>query len=282
MDDLMDGPMGSIPGNAGTDHAGFSPREERQSASPAVLLEVTDGIGHLVLNRPWAANAIDRSMTDGLAKALDRCEEPDVGVVVVTGAGERFCAGGDVRSFVAAQDPASYLRHLATDAEAQLRRLGELAKPVVAGVHGAVAGAGLAFVLNADVALAGESTRFTMAYSKVGLTPDAGVSYLLPRVVGLRRALDLTLTEKTLSAPEALQWQLVTDVVPDDEVAARALAVARRLLDSDTTALGQARRLLRTAYDVPRSIHAADEAETIATAITSGAVRRRLAAFLTR
>ena len=123
-------------------------------------------------------------------------------------------------SFAAADDRATYLHTLATELEAQLRRLSELPKPVVAGVHGAVAGAGLALVLHADVVVAGESTKFVMAYSAIGLTPDCGVSYLLPRAIGQQRALELAVGGKVLNAEEARDWGLVTEVVDDDQVRA--------------------------------------------------------------
>jgi enoyl-CoA hydratase/carnithine racemase len=110
---------------------------------------------------------------------------------------------------VTAPDRASYVHELAATFEAGLRRLSELPVPVVAAVHGAVACAGLAVVLNCDVVIAARSTKFLMAYSAVGLTPDCGVSYLLPRAVGQQRALELALTGRTLSAEEAMAWGLV-------------------------------------------------------------------------
>lgn len=236
-------------------------------SGPAVTVEVLDGVARITLNRPERANAFDLPMAHAFGAAVDRVQDDDVRVVLLTGAGRRFCAGGDVSSFLAGQEPAAYVRELATVLEAHVRRLSVLAKPVVAAVQGAAAGAGLAFVLSADLVVAAPDARFTMAYANIGLTPDCGVSYLLPRVVGLRRALALTLTRATLDATEASEWGLVTSVA-DDPVASAA-ELADTIAGGPATALGQARRLLRTAYDVPRPEHADDESATISASVST-------------
>jgi 2-(1,2-epoxy-1,2-dihydrophenyl)acetyl-CoA isomerase len=199
---------------------------------PGVELNLRAGIARIRLDRPEVSNAVDLPTAHEFADAVTAAEHDDVRAVLLTGAGPRFCAGGDVRSFLAAAEPPGYLHELAATLEAALRRLSELPKPVVAGVQGAVAGAGLAFVLNADVVIAARSTSFRMAYPGIGLTPDCGVSYLLPRAVGTHRALEFALTGRTLTADDAHQWGLVTQVVDDDAVATRteelATALARR------------------------------------------------------
>lgn len=133
---------------------------------------------------------------------------------------------GGVSSFVTAYDRAAYLRALATALELHLRRLSELPRPVVAGVHGAVAGAGLAFMLNADLVVAAASTRFAFAYPGIGLTPDCGVSRLLLRAAGQHRALEFALTGRVLTAVEARDWGLVAAVVDDDQVHSRTAELA--------------------------------------------------------
>lgn len=245
-----------------------------------VLVDVTDGIGRITLNRPDAANAFDLPTAHALGSAVERMEVGDVRVVLVTGSGARFSAGGDVISFLTSGDPERYLFELATVLESHVRRLANLPKPVVAAVHGAVAGAGLAFALTADLVVAAPTTKFVMAYANLGLTPDCGVSYLLPRVVGLRRALDFTLNRRVLNAEEALNWGLVSTI--DEDPLALATALGAQLAGAPAAALGQARRLLRTSYDVPRDEHAADEASTIATSIGTPEAQRLVARFISK
>lgn len=184
--------------------------------------------------------------------------------------------------FVAADDPAVYLHELATVLEQHLRRLSEPAKPVVAGVHGAVAGAGLALLLNADPVVAGRSTKFVMAYAGIGLTPDCGVSYLLPRAVGQQRALQLAVGGRVLSAEEVREWGLVTEVVDDDQVDTRTAEVAHALADGRTLAFGETKRLIRSSWDVSRADNAKDETDTIARMVTTDDAHRLIQQFLSR
>ncbi len=243
----------------------------------------TDGaVGRIVLDRPEAANSFDLPAARAFGAAVDLAEAATVRAVSLTAAGTRFCAGGDVASFAASDGPAMYVRTLATELEAQLRRLSELPKPVVAGVHGAVAGAGLALVLNADLVVAGESTRFVMAYAGVGLTPDCGVSYLLPRVVGQQRALALALGGRVLTAAEARDWGLVSEVVDDDQVASRTSAVARALAEGPAQAFGETKRLIRSSWDVSRADNAEDEADAIGRMVTSDDAVGLIHQFLAR
>lgn len=254
-----------------------------EDSNPAgVLLTVQDGVAHLVLNRPASANSFDLPAAVELRAAVERCGAEDVRVVVVTGAGKRFCAGGDVASFVAAPARDEYIHELATVLGAGLRGLSDLAKPVVAGVHGAVAGAGLGFVLAADLVVADRSTKFTMAFAGIGLTPDSGVSYLLPRVIGLRRALDLTLGQRVIDAETAQTWDLVSAVVDDGTATERALEFGRTIAAGPAAALGQARRLIRSGLEASRDAHAADEARTISAAVVGAEATALIDAFVNR
>lgn len=247
-----------------------------------VRWELTGGVGRITLDRPEVSNAIDLPTAQLFTDAVTAAEADDVRVVLLAATGARFCAGGDVRSFLAAEEPPKYLHELAGVLEAALRRLSGLAKPVVAGVHGAVAGAGLAFVLNADVVVAARSTKFRMAYSGIGLTPDCGVSYLLPRAVGTQRALELALTPRTLTAEEAHDWGLVTEVADDDALADRAGELAEALAAGPVSALGQAKRLIRSSFEVSREHSAADEADTIAAAVSTSEAQRLIEQFTQR
>lgn len=243
-------------------------------------------VGHVVLDRPEVSNAFDLRAAHALGAALDTveaaAERNDIGAVLLVGAGARFCAGGDVRSFAASDDPPGDLRVLAATLEAQLRRLSELPLPVVIAAHGSVAGAGLAFLLNADVVVAARSTRFTMAYSAIGLTPDCGVSYLLPRAVGQQRALDLAVTGRVLSADEAADWGLVTRVVADEAVTHEALTLAEAMAGASVGALANAKRLIRSSWDASRAESAADEVDSIAAAVATPDAKRLIERFAQR
>ncbi|QDO87153.1 enoyl-CoA hydratase/isomerase family protein [Ornithinimicrobium ciconiae] len=236
-----------------------------------VRTEVHGSVLHIILDRPEAANAFDIPAALALREALDEAQDERHRAVLLTGAGARFCAGGDVASFMAAAEGerSAYLHELATMLEAQLRRLADLAKPVVTAVQGAVAGAGLAFVLNSDIVVAARSTKFVWAYAGVGLTPDCGVSYLLPRVIGLQRALDMAIGGTMLSAQTAQEWGLVARVADDERAQTIARDLVQTLAEGPTGAHGHAGRLLRQAFEVDRDTHAADEAATIAARVNT-------------
>jgi len=252
------------------------------STEPSLLVDVAVGVATLTLNRPEASNAFDLGMMREVEAALDRLRADDVRAVVVRGAGARFCAGGDVMSFLASDDPSASLHELAVLAERGVRELGELPKPVVVGVHGAVAGAGLSFVLNADIVVAARSTKFVAAYPGVGLTPDAGVSWLLPRAVGSQRALRHLLLNVPLTADEALAWGLVAEVVDDDAVVARTDEIAARLAAKPPTSMAQAKRLVRSAAAADRATNAAEEADAIAAALLTPEAQAGIARFTSR
>jgi 2-(1,2-epoxy-1,2-dihydrophenyl)acetyl-CoA isomerase len=248
----------------------------------SVTHEVVDGVGRIVLARPEQSNSFDLPAAVDMARAVAAMASDDVLAITLTAEGKRFCAGGDVTSFLASDDPSAYLLELAGTLEGALRELGGLAKPVVAGVRGAVAGAGLAVMLTADVVVAARSTKFVMAYAGIGLTPDCGASYLVPRAIGQQRALDFALTGRVLTADEALDWGLVSYVVDDEDVERKVAEMARTWADSAPAALGQARRLIRSSWDTPGREQGADESATISAAVTNEEAQRLVAAFTGR
>ena len=251
--------------------------------SGSVTYAVSHGVAGIELNRPAASNAVDLSTAMQLGDAVEAAAaDTSVRAVVVTGAGARFCAGGDVASMREANDRGPYLERLASTLDAVLQRLASLDKPVILGVHGAVAGAGLAVMLSGDLVVAGRGTRFVAAYAGVGLTPDCGLTWLLPRAVGQQRALDLLLTNRTLGAEQAQEWGLVTELVSDHEVAERALSLARSLADGPAMALGQTRRLVRGSWAVGRAEAGADESRTIGRTVVTEDASRLLDRFARR
>jgi 2-(1,2-epoxy-1,2-dihydrophenyl)acetyl-CoA isomerase len=248
----------------------------------AVLFDIRDSIAHITLNRPEQSNAFDLDAAREFSSVIERTAESSARVVLLTGNGPRFCAGGDVASMVAADDRAAYLRVLAETLEAGLRSMSELPIPVVAAVQGAVAGAGLAVVLNADVVVAARSTKFLTAYAGIGLTPDCGVSYLLPRAIGQQRALELALTGRVITADEALSWGLVNSIVEPDALESSAEELATRIASGATAALGDAKRLIRSSWELSRPESAAAEVDSIASAVTRDEAVALIEAFAKR
>lgn len=241
---------------------------------------VEDGVGHIRLNRPDVANAFDLATARAFSDAVSSAgADASVRAVLVTGAGKRFCAGGDARTFTG-QDASADILELATELDQACQALAALAKPVVAAVQGAVAGAGLAVMLSCDVIVAEPSTKFAFAYPGVGLTPDCGVSWLLPRAVGQQRALAFALSGKALTAGDALVWGLVTEVV--DEAAERACDLARGLAAGPAAALGQARRLFRAGWELGRGETGAEEARTISRMVSGEEAQALIRQFTSR
>lgn len=237
------------------------------AAYETIDLDVHDGVAHLTLDRPDAANGINLRLAQDLMDAtLAIAAHPGARVVLLSAAGKMFCAGGDVKAFADRDDLPTYLRQVLGPLHVAIANLVRGDAPVVAAVQGSAAGAGMGLVGAADLVLAGESTKFVMAYTGVGLTPDGSSSWFLPRLVGLRRALELTFTNRVLSAAEALDWGLVSRVVPDDQLVDEAGALAARLAAGPARALAAAKRLLHTSLEETLETHLAREAEAISSA----------------
>ena len=214
-------------------------------AYETLILERRGGVATVTLNRPDAFNALSLGLGRDLFHAtLELDEDPTVRCIVITGRGKAFCAGGDVKDFVD-QLPriGAHIKELTTYLHGAVSRLARTPKPVIMAINGVAAGGGLSFALSGDVVIAAESARLTMAYSKIAATPDGSSSYFLPRLIGLRRALELYLTNRVLSAREALDWGLVTRVVPDAELKTAVDTLADELAIGPTLAIGGAKRL---------------------------------------
>ncbi len=245
-------------------------------------LEVIDGIAHLTLNRPDAANALNLEMSQELYDAALLCDEdPGVRAVLIDATGKMFCGGGDLKTFAARTDDLGVLlKQMTTYIHGAVSLLARMDPPVITAVQGSAAGGGLGLVFGADLVIAAESARFTMAYTRAALSPDASTSFFLPRLIGLRRALDLTLTNRTLSAREALEWGIVSRVVADAELPAAAQALAKEMADGPTRAFGAAKRLLRQSFDDSLETHLQSESRTIAERSHDAESREGIAAFL--
>ena len=198
----------------------------------------------ITLNRPDAANGIDAAMARELAEAVRTCDDPAVKVTVITGAGRFFSAGGDLKEFASAPDRGRHLKGVADDLHRAISTLARTDAVAITAVNGPAAGAGFSLALCGDLVLAAESASFTMAYTRVGLSPDGSASYALPRLVGTVRAKELMLTNRTLAAPDALQWGLVTEVVADDELTARTDELATTMATTCSGSTGGVKALL--------------------------------------
>lgn len=235
------------------------------SGQDLILVHREGGVAWMTLNRPDAANSIDAPLAKAFRATIEMLDGDDsVHVLVLRGAGKMFCAGGDLTTFAAQGDGAAkYVEGLIHDLHVGLERLASFHAPIVAMVHGAAAGAGLGLAMAADIVLAEAGARFVMAYTRAGLTPDGGTSWMLPRLVGMRRALELTLTNRTLTAEEALALGLVTEVTSEKSLTLRARAVAEELAAGPTAAYATARRLIRTASENDYAVQLGEEARTI-------------------
>ncbi|WP_319446354.1 MULTISPECIES: enoyl-CoA hydratase/isomerase family protein [unclassified Mycobacterium] len=205
-------------------------------------------ITNIVLNRPDAANGMNDTLTRELAVAAALCDTETTKVVTITGAGRFFCAGGDLKAMAAAPNPGTFVKGIADDLHRALSTFARMDAVVITVVNGTAAGAGFSLAVTGDLVLSAESAKFTMAYTKAGLSPDGSSSYYLPRLIGIRRTQQLMLTNRTLKAAEALDWGLLTEVVPDTELAARAEALAGEMAATSRTSNGTVKRLLLGTY----------------------------------
>jgi 2-(1,2-epoxy-1,2-dihydrophenyl)acetyl-CoA isomerase len=246
--------------------------------------ETADGVATITLHRPDSANAIDLALARELMQAAIRCDEDrSVRAVLLTGAGKMFCAGGDLKSFAARGDglPA-LLKELTVYLHAATSHFARMRAPLVVAVNGAAAGAGFSLAVAGDLVLMAESAKLSMAYTAAGLSPDGSSSFFLPRLVGLRRAQELMLTNRRLSAAEALAWGLVNEVVPDAELAERASRLAQQLAHGPTRAFGIVKRLLATSFQESLETQMELEARGIAAMAGSADGREGIDAFVAK
>ncbi|MGY1944471.1 enoyl-CoA hydratase/isomerase family protein [Nocardia asiatica] len=206
----------------------------------------------------------------------------EVGAVLLRGTGANFCAGGDVRGFAAARDRSAHIHALATDLHEFVRALDAVSVPVVAAVQGWAAGAGMSLVCLADIALGGASTKLRPAYPGIGLSPDGGMSWTLPRVVGRARAREILLTDAILDADEAVRAGVLSRLVPDDEIVEQAQQLARALANGPRSTHASIKVLLRQSDNATLSEQLDSEREGIAAAAGSAAGREGVDAFVAK
>jgi 2-(1,2-epoxy-1,2-dihydrophenyl)acetyl-CoA isomerase len=254
--------------------------------TPKILLfEVREHVAHITLNRPEVSNAMNLEMAREFYEAASECEQrSDLRAVLITGAGRAFCSGGDVKSFAAQESSRlpAYYRRITLFLHQAIHRLARMRAPVVMAVNGTAGGGGMSLACAGDIVLASESARFTMAYTQIGLTPDGSSTYYLPRIIGLRRTLELALTNRVLNAREAETIGLVTRVIPDDQLMAHAQTLVAELAKGPTQAYGGVKRLLYTATNTSLAEQMELETEWLTEMAGTTDVQEGIAAFLAK
>jgi 2-(1,2-epoxy-1,2-dihydrophenyl)acetyl-CoA isomerase len=247
-----------------------------------IEFEQSGPITRITLNRPDAANGMNDTMTRELADAARRCDTPGTKVVLLTGSGRFFCAGGDLKSFAAAPSRGLFIKGVADDLHRAISTFARMDAVLIVAVNGVAAGAGFSLAVTADLVLAAESASFTMAYTRAGLSPDGSSSYFLPRLIGIAKTKELMLTNRTLSAQEASQWGLVTEVVPDAELAARTDKLADQMASTAGGSNGGVKALLLSAFSSGLEEQMELEGRLIAERAESADGREGVDAFLAK
>ncbi|MBR9921914.1 MAG: 2-(1,2-epoxy-1,2-dihydrophenyl)acetyl-CoA isomerase [Bacteroidetes bacterium] len=213
-----------------------------------ILFEKKGNIGHITLNRPKVYNSFNRAMALAMQEALDTCnKDPKIRAIYLTGAGKAFCAGQDLQEVIAADGPA--LTTILTEHyNPIIVRLRAIEKPVICAINGVAAGAGANIALACDITIAGESASFIQAFSKIGLIPDSGGTYTLPRLIGWQKASALMMLGEKVSATDAERMGMIYKVCSDAELEDTAMGIAQKLANMPTIGLGLTKRALNASF----------------------------------
>ncbi len=216
-----------------------------------ILFNITDGLATITLNRPDRLNALSNGMKADMLSAIRKISMPDSGVrcLLITGSGRGFCAGADLAESGlggSASDPGA---NLMETYHPLLLEIAELKIPVVSAVNGVAAGAGMSIAISADIVIAAKSAYFLQAFVNIGLVPDAGSTYVLPRLIGNAKAKAMMMLGDKVPAETALEWGMIYDVVDDDTLSATATAIAQKLAKGPTQALSGIRHLIRNSMN---------------------------------
>ncbi len=258
-------------------------RAEDMGGAEGVVLIKAKGAATITLDRPASGNAIDLPLARALMQALQSCErDGDVRAVVIRGRGRLFCAGGDLVAIrEQGADAPAYVKELLSYLHEALNLIDTMSAPVVAAVNGTAAGAGLALACACDLTVALDSAKFVMAYTKVGLTPDGSSTWFLPRIIGLKRALELALSNRAISAAEARDWGLVNEVLSEREFEPHVEALMSRLSQGATSAFGQAKRLMRSSHRETLGAQMQAESDALCNALRGAEAQSGLDGFVT-
>jgi len=239
-------------------------------------------IACVVLNRPQAYNAFDRDLVASFASLLiTLAADPEVRAIVIGGEGKAFCAGGDLKYFLASpQGPARTIHAVAAHFHQAILEIRRMDKPVIAAINGVAAGGGFSLALACDFRVMGESATLKQAYTSAGLSLDGGGSFTLPRMVGLARALEIVAFDRPISAQQAYEWGLATKIVPDARVLAEAMNMAHELAGISLNSFGWAKRLLTDSFDSAFEAHLERERRGLATCAAHADGQEGLRAFV--
>jgi len=247
-----------------------------------VKIEKAGEIVQLILNRPEAYNALNLDMAESLAAITLRLARDDsVAALVITGAGKAFFAGGDLKWMAGFEKgPAAALHELAGRLHLAVLEIRRMRKPVIAAINGVAAGAGFSFALACDFRVMAQSATLKQAYTSVGLCVNGGGTFILPRLVGLARALEIIAFDPVMSSEQALEWGLVTRVVKDDRVVEEAMEMARRLAKNSLHSFGWCKQLLTDSFDSSFEAHLERERRGISNCAAHPDGREGIKAFL--
>ena len=245
---------------------------------PSVLTSRVGAVLTITLNRPEVYNAFNRELHAALHDALGEAAAEDIRAVVITGAGKAFCAGQDLKEF---QELSGSVRDVLEESyHPNVRRIRALEKPVIAAVNGVAAGAGLSLACACDLRIASSAAAFVPGFAGIGLVPDAGGTWFLERLLGYARAFEWMSSNRRLTSEDALEWGLVSAVLPDDDFASGVAELAARWAAAPTRAVAFAKRLFEHAHDASLEQQLALEAELQAEATETTDFREGVAAFL--
>lgn len=251
------------------------------STEPVRIVRHPDGVVELRLDDPGRGNALDLRTAEALRDTAAEVVADPGGAVLLRSTGGSFCVGGDLRAFAGlGAGTGAYVHAVASAAHAAIQALYELPVPLVTAVRGAAAGGGIGLAVVGDIVLAGRSARFRLAYTAIGLTPDCGASWFLPRLLGPRRAADLILTNRVLTGDDAERWGLVSRSVDDGELDDAARRIAADLAAGAGDALRASKGLLRVGAGEELRRHLAEEARLIAALADGRQAQDRMASFL--
>ena len=215
----------------------------------SILFDVADSVATITFNRPDHGNSMDLAVMRDLMHASIVCDEsPEIRAVIVTGSGRFFSAGGDLASFGAGVDAASLIKEMTVYFHAAVSRFSRMSSPIIASINGMAAGAGFSLAAACDIGIAAESARFASQYTAASLSPDGSSTYFIPRLIGMKRAMELMISNRRLTAAEALEWGLITDVVPDADLDSTVRDLAQQLAGGATLAYGAVKRLLHASF----------------------------------
>lgn len=246
-----------------------------------ILLSKEEQIATLTLNRPDAANGINPTLASELAEAALICDnDPTIRCVVLTGKGRFFCAGGDLKAVGTVDNPKMVLKGMADNLHKATSLFARMDKPVIVAVNGIAAGAGFSIAVAGDFVIAAESAKFSMAYTAAGLSPDGSSTYYLPRLIGIRRTMDLMMTNRRLTAQEAMDWNLINQVVADAELQNATIALAKKLASGPVDAFGVVKKLLLCSFDNSLETQMELEGRSISERADSANGREGISAFL--